>query len=262
MCAQFILKIKANELSKKFGISFPEALPEEYDIRARGFIKTDLAPVIFAENGKIKIKEMCFSLCPHWSAEFPYKWTSYNARMERVKVDRANKPLKDKSGKLISEFIYEVPTWRDSFNSGKTCLIPMNAAIESSYFGTHAGNIIQFSLPANEVYYVVGLWSEWVDKKTGEVKDTFTLITDDPYDFFFKSGHDRSVFLIDESQREKWLLDQTMKPKERFEFLRKNRVDQNWVVQSEREMAKGWQKRAPSEEEIKSIKIWHSSKLA
>ena len=28
----------------------------------------------------------------------------------------------------------------------------------------------------DELFFAVGLWSEWVDKSTGEVKETFTLI--------------------------------------------------------------------------------------
>ncbi len=246
MCAQFILKTKANELSKKLGITIPQPI-KEWDLRVRGFIKTDLAPVIVEKNGKIEIREMAFSLCPSWSKEFPCKWSTYNARMER--------PSEKHPGKI--EHIFEVPTWRESFNEGKTCLIPMNAAIESSYFGSQAGNMIQLKVKKDELFFVVGLWSEWTDKSTGEIRETFTLITDDPYKFFFDCGHDRSVFVINPEKTEEWLTNKKFSSKQRFDFLKKNRTTLSWDVSVDRKMASGWEKRSPSQKEINSIKIWN-----
>ncbi len=245
MCAQFILKTEANELSKKFGIKISE--PISFDIRVRGFIKTDLAPIIIAKDGSLSIKEMMFSLCPSWSKEFPCKWSTYNARMERPNP-------KDSQ---LSEFIYEVPTWRDSFNSGKTCLVPMNAAVESSYFGTQAGNMIQLKTKGDKIFYVAGLWSEWIDKSTGVVKETFTLITDDPYKFFFECGHDRSVFVLNDNSHLDWLLNKKFKPHERFNFLRNNRISLDWDVSIDRPMVKGWEKKKPTNDEIDQIKVWN-----
>lgn len=244
MCAQFILKTEANELAKRFGITIPE--PTKFDLRARGFIKTDLAPVIIEKNGILQVKEMMFSLCPSWSKEFPCKWSTYNARMERPNPKNPGKP----------EFIYEVPTWRESFNSGKTCLVPMNSAIESSYFGSQAGNIIRLKTKEEELFFVAGLWSEWIDKVTGEVKETFTLLTDDPYKFFFDCGHDRSVFVIDEKKYEEWLRNKNFIPKDRFNFLRNNRTSLDWDVSVDRPMAKGWEKKKPTTEELSAIKLW------
>lgn len=245
MCAQFILKTKANEFSKRFGIKIPQQFVN-WDIRPRGFIKTELAPVIVFKDGLLQVREMCFSLCPSWSKEFPYKWSSYNARMERKNAEKSNGV----------EFIYEVPTWRDSFNKGQTCLVPMSGAIESSYFGTHAGNMIKLKVKDDEIFYVAGLWSDWIDQKSGEIKETFTLLTDDPYEFFLRCGHDRSVFVIAEQVRDEYLKNNSFKPKERFEFLRKNRISLNWDVAIDRPLASGWAKKAPSEKEINEIKTW------
>ncbi len=249
MCAQFTLKSEANALSKKWGIRIPQNFDSKnWDLRVRGFMKIDLAPVIYALNDKeLSLKEMCYSLCPTWSAEFPFKWSTYNARM--------NRPSKDP--KKV-EYIYQVPTWREAFAKGLTCLIPMNSAIESSYFGSHAGNMIHFSTKTKNEFYVVGLYSPWIDKNTGEIHETFTLITDDPYKFFFDCGHDRSVFVINENSVDQWLKDRTMKPQERYQFLKKNRINLDWNVAIDRPLAKGWEKRKPTIEEINSISIWET----
>jgi len=243
MCAHFTLKAKATEIGNKFGIKISEELV--FDFLVRGYIKTELAPIILAEKGKIVLKNAFFSLVPSWSNEFPCKFTTYNARLERPNP---------KTGK--TEYIYQVPTWKESFNNAQTCLIPMSGAIESSYFGTEAGHMVKFSSKDQPFFYCLGLYNNWVNKSTGEVKETFTLLTDDPYKFFFDSGHDRSVLVINESSQEQWLDDKAMSPEQRLQFIRKKRINLDWVVAKERSLKDGWQKKAPSTEEIKSISVW------
>lgn len=232
-------------MSKKFGIKLPEKIfHKEFDIRAQGFIKNHEAPVIRQnEKGQLEISMMKFSLCPSWSKVYPAKFTTYNARMER-----ANKGRKEK--------IYQIPTWKESFIKSQTCLIPINSAIESSYFGLSAGKMIRFLQQDLTTFYITGLWSQWVDKKTGEIHDTFTLITDDPYEFFFQHGHDRSIFVISDNSFQEWLENKSFSPEERFQFLRKNRISLNWIVEVDRLMKPGWEKRAPSPKEVAEITVW------
>lgn len=243
MCAHFTLKAKATEIGNKFGIKISEEL--SFDFLVRGYLKTESAPIIIFENGKLVLKNALFSLVPSWSAEFPCKFTTYNARLER---------LNPKSGK--TEYIYQVPTWKESFNNAQTCLIPMSGAIESSYFGTEAGHMVKFFNKEESVFYCLGLYNNWTNKTTGEVKETFTLLTDDPYKFFYDSGHDRSVLVIDDSSHEQWLGDNKMSPEQRLQFIRKKRITLDWNVTKERPLKDGWQKKAPRVEEIKSISIW------
>lgn len=253
MCAQIYLKIKANSLSKKFGIKIPENLSDHlFDQISHGYLKTETSPVIVANQGKLELKEMYFSLCPSWSKGFPCEWSTYNARMDREQIDKTTKAKK-------IQYIYEIPTWREAFSKSQTCLVPVSGAIESSYFGSHAGNMIRFSHKEEEVFYALGIWSEWVDKKSGEVKDTFALLTDDPYEFFYKSGHDRSLIVIEEKHFDRWLKDDKLSPKERFKFIRDSRICPEWKVEIERPMKSGWQKRAPTESEVNNIKVWKSS---
>lgn len=216
-------------------------------MRVQGYLKTDEAPVIRLNAlGELELTMMKFSLCPSWSKEFPTRFTTYNARMER-----------ENNGRL--EKIYEVPTWKESFIKGQTCLVPLNAAIESSYFGLSAGKMIQFTQKDKSVYFVAGLWATWLNKETGELIESFTLITDDPYEFFFQHGHDRSIFVIDESAYQEWLTHRQLKPIDRFQLLRNNRINLDWSVVIDREMKPGWEKRAPKPDEIAKIQVWHAA---
>lgn len=243
MCAHFTLKASANIIGSKFGIKISENL--SFDFLVRGYIKTESAPIIIFEEGKLVLKNALFSLVPSWSSEFPCKFTTYNARLERENP---------KSGKI--EYIYQVPTWKESFNNAQTCLIPMSGAIESSYFGTQAGNMVKFFKKDESIFYCLGIYNNWLNKNTGEVKETFTLLTDNPYKFFYDSGHDRSVLVINDSSHEQWLSDKDMKPEQRLQFIRKKRINLDWDVVKERQLKDGWQKKAPSKEEIKAIEVW------
>lgn len=252
MCSEFTSRFYSADGSlKDFGIDLPDG-QDEFDLRVRGYMKTEQAPIIVAnDKGNFELKMMCFSLCPSWSKEFPAKFSTYNARMDR--------PATKKGAQVGQvERIYQVPTWREPFVNGQTCLIPMNSAIESSYFGKSAGQIIHFSQKSGGLYFVCGLYSPWVNKETGEIHDTFTLITDNPYKFFFDHGHDRSVMVIEKQARERWLLDKKMKPEDRFNYLREHRVSLEWVVKKDRDMKAGWQKRAPNEQEISQIRVWEN----
>lgn len=243
MCAHFTLKATADQISKKIGIKVPQDL--NFDISVRGYMKTEMAPIVLFEDGKTVVKNAYFSLCPSWSKEFPCQFSTYNARLERINP---------KTGK--EEYIFQVPSWKESFNNGKTCLVPMQKAIESSYFGTHAGNMIGFKIKNDDIFFATGIYSEYVNKDNGEIFETFTLLTDSPYPFFFNAGHDRSIVVIDYENYDEWLKNKKLMPIDRFNFLRENRISLDWEVEVERPLKSGWEKRAPTNEEISTIKIW------
>jgi putative SOS response-associated peptidase YedK len=243
MCSQYDLKTFNNAL-----VDNPFKLSTELDSRIRGFIKTDDAPVIAYVENIIKVREMKFSLCPNWSKEFPFKASTYNARLDRER--------EDKSGNINFEKIFEAPTWRTPFSKGQTCLVPMSNAVESSYFGTHAGQIVKFSPEDHSVFYAVGIWDSWLNKSTGELIYSYALLTDKPYKEFFNAGHDRSIILLEKNKHEEWLENKNKSATARYDFLKENRVSLNWTVETEREMKSGWEKRAPSDEEISLIESW------
>lgn len=250
MCAKIFLKAKVKQIAERFGASISEQLElDEIDQYIHGYLKIETSPVIVFSEGRFQLRKMCFSLCPSWSKDFPCKWSTYNARLEREKAYPQSK-----GG--VSEWIYEVPTWKIPFTRGQTCLVPISGAVESSYFGSQAGNIVRFSVKDQDVFYALGIWSEWTNPESGEIKETYALITDDPYEFFFEAGHDRSIIVIDDLQAEKWLKDSKMTPQKRVEFIRESRVNQNWSVEVERPMKAGWEKRAPSKEEISRMTTW------
>lgn len=254
MCATYGIRTKRRVI-EGLGVSVPEAFGEDDpDILARGYKKIDKAPVVVFEKGERVLKEMYFSLCPRWSLAFPFQGATYNARMNRPKTDRrTGKPLRNpKTGGPWTEYIFEMPAWKASFRD-RHCLAPMSFAIESSYFGSHAGNMVRFMRRDEALFLTVGIWDRWIDRDTGKAVESFALLTDDPYPFFYETGHDRSPFAISEDQWDAWLEGEFSSPREAYGFLRENRVDFDWKAEIERPMKKGWEKRAPDDDAIRAI---------
>nr|VFJ93864.1 MAG: Putative SOS response-associated peptidase YedK [Candidatus Kentron sp. LFY] len=262
MCASYELRTKRQAI-QELGIPVPETLAEDaLGIVVRGYRKTDKAPVVVFENGRRALKEMCFSLCPRWSGEFPFRAATYNARMNRPKTDKkTGKPIRHpRTGRPLMEYIFEMPAWKASFRD-RHCLVPMSLAMEYSYFGAYAGNMVRFSKRDGALFLAIGIWDRWLQRDTGESVDSFAILTDDPYPFFYDSGHRRSLFVISENHWDAWLTGKFASPKDSYEFLRKNRIDLDWKAEIERPMRKGWEKRAPNPDEIEAIgaAVWRGA---
>lgn len=190
------------------------------------------APVIIQENNARLITEMEFSLIPWWSEVRNPKFATYNARLESQDEKTGKKTL-----------IFQKRTWRDPFTQ-RHCLIPMEKFYESVYEGPHKGNIIGFSAEGQEYITAAGIWDSWTDKTTGEVIESFSVLTDNPYPFIKEMGHDRSPIFLEDKSFDEWLNPKGKSPEKYLEFLRQRRIDYKWTTAIDRPLKAGWEKRA------------------
>lgn len=248
MCAEAMLRAKLKNIERSLGVKVLWEDPqEEWDLHIFGYKKIkDKAPVIYInDEGQVAASLMDFSLTPSWSKEYPTPFSTYNARLNRPKR-KDKKLLRDEKGELIFEYIYEIPTWRDSFKN-RRCLIPLSEAVESCYRGEYAGSIVGFKAP-DDLMFVGGLWDRWEDKSTGEVKDSFTLITLFPTERVYEAGHHRLVYVPKPEFYLEWL-----NPKSSYRKVYSNVIPMRWdipfEVEEKRKMKAGWEKRTPELEE-------------
>jgi putative SOS response-associated peptidase YedK len=73
------------------------------------------------------------------------------------------------------ETIFEKPSFRDSAHN-RRCLIYVNGFYEHHYFNGMTYPYFIYHKD-KEPLALAGLWSEWVDKETGEILNTFTIVT-------------------------------------------------------------------------------------
>lgn len=268
MCSIITIRTETSRLVNDFqNVVLANGLTDRtLNIRCHGFLKKEMAPVVFSSaTGQLTVQMKYFSLCPPWAKEWPFQYSTYNARLSRPKksvAPIAEEPLfHDEPRVQELEWISEVPSFKDAFCRGQTCLVPISDAIESCYFGHRAGSVVRFSNASDSQFYALGLWNDWIDLVTGEVRPTFTLLTDDPDDFVFSSGHDRGLILLHPSDWNSWL-SKKMMPHERIAFIRSRRVLPKWNVESERPLKQGWQKHTPTQHEIARIQVFKGSKVS
>ena len=249
MCFSVQIKVNLENLADRYNATLSSQFEKHiYQASPSGFMKTDKLPVLFSHEGQMRIEPMNWSLAPKWAKEYPPKWSTYNARMERTY-------------KGADQKIYEVPTFKDAFIANKFCLIPINAAIEACYWGKTKGNIIKFKRETDSYFLVTGLYESWINAQTGEVKNTCTLITDGPYPYLFEHGHDRSIIVLDEKIHKEFLTNKNREKEDSFQLIKNNRIDQRWNFEVVREISESSiKKNTPSKEELIQIQntVWRA----
>lgn len=216
MCAQFALKIEANELSIKYGIKVPETV-SAIDER---FLPYKSAPVIVHDSG-LKLVGMSFSLVPFWSKEPKVKFATHNARIETV---------------------IEKPTWRVPFER-QHCFVPITSFYESVYEGPEAGNIIKFSRPENEILFAAAIFDLW-KSPTEPAKSffSFSILTTEPTKYILDHGHDRSPIFLNFDDAKSWTT-LSEEPIKLVQFLLEKNLKPDLNVEIDRPLKAGWEKR-------------------
>ncbi len=179
------------------------------------------APVIKEDGKDLVISAMQFSLLPRWSKEAKVKFATHNARLESIT---------------------EKPTWRDAF-AKRHCLVPLTHFIEPIYEGEHAGYMVMFHRDGEEWLMAAGIWESWVNRETGEVIESFAIITTDPPPFIERVGHDRCPVFLSPSAQEEWVRDTNSKPDAMVRFLKSNQANLEFGVRRHRALRPGWEKR-------------------
>ena len=121
---------------------------------------------------------------PPYSDTRHLKYSTFNARLDRLKSSKV---------------------WRTAFPA-RRCVIPMGGYFEWVPEKGAKKNrpwYVQREDGAN--IYGAGLWGEWLDKSTGQLVLTYTLLTTEPNALMVKIGHDRMPCILSQEQRELWL---------------------------------------------------------
>lgn len=117
------------------------------------------SPVISQQRPK-EFQMMSWGLIP-W-------WVKSKAEADQIRVRTLN---------AISEEAFEKPAFRDSIQNSR-CLVPCTGFFEWRWF---KGGKIKYPyfiyLPSEPIFSLAGVCSEWTDKQTGEVLQTYAVLT-------------------------------------------------------------------------------------
>ena len=102
-----------------------------------------------------------------------------------------------------AETITEKPSFREAFRN-RRCIIPASGFYEWQKTEKGAKQPFYFYLKEREVFGFAGLWEEWIDKESGELLETCTIITTEANEVL-KPVHDRMPVILKPEDYDQWL---------------------------------------------------------
>ena len=154
MCFHSKQSKEATEVENRFNAKIDNIAMFKPQESINGF-DYPLTPIIIDENPKI-ITHYNWGLIPSWSKDDDIKKFTLNARIETVD---------------------EKPSFRNSVN--KRCLVIANGFYEWQWLDSKGKNKNKFEIGIgnNDLFAFAGLYSEWTDTITREIKKTYTIVT-------------------------------------------------------------------------------------
>jgi len=179
MCGRFVSKAKKEEIEKEFKVEISDGnlSTPRYNIAPTQMI----AAVAEIENER-EISLFKWGLVPHWAKDESIGNKLINAR---------------------AETLTEKPSFREAF-ARRRCIIPVSGFYEWMRVAKDAKQPFYFYLKDKEVFGFAGLWEEWLDKETGELTETCTIITTEANEVL-KPVHDRMPVILKSDSYEEWL---------------------------------------------------------
>ena len=154
MCFHIIQSKLAKQVEKRFKakIREPHLFKPQNHINGFDFPKT---PIITNENPEI-IEHYNWGLIPHWAENEDIKAMTLNAKIETLE---------------------KKPSFREVVNN--RCLIIANGFYEWQWQDSKGKNKIKYEIGIenNELFAFAGLYTSWTDKQTGEIRNTYTIVT-------------------------------------------------------------------------------------
>ncbi len=147
-------------------------------------------PVITNQDPQL-ILPLEWGLIPSWANDDSIKKSTLNARIETLDEKPAFRDVVKNRCLVLSDGFYEWQ-WLDSKGKRKR-----------KYLITR---------PNDELYSYAGLWSEWINKKTGEIVKSYTIVTTEADSLMSKihNSKKRMPIILTSKNEERWLNGQTV----------------------------------------------------
>jgi|SRR5215204_2241299 len=177
MCGRFANSAKQKQIEKEFKVGKLNKVSFEsrYNIAPAQMIDA----VLESDSDRI-LTQLKWGLIPHWAKDDSF--ASINAR---------------------AETLTEKASFKDAFRS-RRCIIPASGFYEWAKKGTNAKQPFYFYLKDKDVFGFAGLWEEWLDKESGELVETCTIITTEANEVL-EPVHDRMPVILKAEDYDLWL---------------------------------------------------------
>lgn len=179
MCGRFSNAAKKEQIRKEFQVLVSNSTTDKprYNIAP-----VQMIDVVLESEKERNISQLKWGLVPSWSKDASTSKGLINAR---------------------AETLTEKPSFREAFKS-RRCIIPTTGFYEWQRKGASGKQPFYFYLNNKEVFGFAGLWEEWLDKQTGEVIETCSIITTEANEVL-KPVHDRMPVILEAENYDEWL---------------------------------------------------------
>jgi putative SOS response-associated peptidase YedK len=178
MCGRYDLSESPAAIRAHFSVPTSPEFPPNRDIRP-----TQRAPVIRFNPLSHKLESTLarWGLVPAWAKDMKFGTHCVNARAETVA---------------------SLPAFRAAFRN-RRCLVPVSAFFE---WQGPSGQRTKYRicLPQRPLFALAGLWEKWTHPQTGEIVETYTIVTTQANDEL-RWVHERMPVLVAPEHYENWL---------------------------------------------------------
>ena len=191
MCGRYIEVQKAEVIEKRFNVSVPSDVgyKPSYNISPGQY-----APVITDHQPDV-LQMFQFGLTPFWSKKPMYL---YNARSEGDK-NKDNDPAYNGAKEIVHK-----PAFRKPIRS-RRCLVIADAFIEGPTEERLNKPYVVYLRNEQRPFAFAGVWDVWENKSSGDLLETFSIITTVANELLQKIPHHRSPVILPREAERTWL---------------------------------------------------------
>ncbi len=200
MCFSVNVNLIKDELENRYGVSFPDYDKYHPSYYYHAFSLPDI-PAICSDS-PTKAKLLKWGLIPSWTRSMQdaeeIRYKTFNARGETVNSK---------------------PSFSKAFKS-KRCIIPIKGFFEWQHLATR--KIPWYICHAEyDIFSIAGVYDHWVESSTGEVFDTFSIITTEANDLMaiIHNSKKRMPVILDKEGERRWI-DISTSPEDARSLLR------------------------------------------
>jgi len=191
MCGQYAIVSKIEKIEKQFNVRLKEGL----DFETNKIIVPGTRGLVITNENPRFIQDFVFGFTPSWADKLKY---IINARAEGD-YNKENSP--DYTG---GKGIINKPFFRKAIRSQR-CLVIADTFIESTGKKEQKKSFnVYLKENVNPIAFA-GIWDKWHNKETGEIHDTFAIITTRPNQLMLQIPHERMPVILKPSLFSRYL---------------------------------------------------------
>ena len=190
MCFYNSMSKKAKELAARYG---------------RNLSIVEIAEKILKEQEQYRVNAFSFPDCPVITSDREIQSFKWGLIRFWVKDQKQADEIKRMTLNARTDTIFQKPSFREPIRS-KRCIVPSTGYFEWRHEGTRK---IPYYIYVKDkpIFSMAGIYDSWLDKSTGEVISTFSIITTEanPLTDYIHNTKHRMPAILRQADEERWL---------------------------------------------------------